>query len=61
LQAEGRQQGPIERWARLMQKYNEVVHNGLTYHCSRKPKRFGALSKKDVDTPKKIKGYETIH
>jgi integrase len=34
------------------QKYDEIVLNGVTYHCYRKPKRFGALRKNDVDTPK---------
>jgi len=34
------------------QKYDEVVFKGVTYHCYRKPKRFGALRKNDVDTSK---------
>ena len=33
-------------------KYDEVMLNGVVYHCYRKPKRFGSL-KNVVDTPKK--------
>jgi hypothetical protein len=33
-------------------KYDEVVFDGVAYHCYRKPKRFGSL-KNVVDTPKK--------
>lgn len=34
------------------QKYDEIVFNSVTYHCYRKPKRFGVLKKNDVDTSK---------
>ena len=39
------------------QKYDEVMLNGVTYHCYRKPKRFGGL--KNVQVTSKTNGLCT--